>query len=671
MQELQRIVKSASDKMRADDNTKGTAKYLEHFSWLLFLKVFEQVEDDKELVAEVDGVSYSRVIESPYKWSDWARGQYSGDELIEFVINELFPYLRARNETDAHRKIARLFDGVSVVMKSGYVLAEVLKIVDRIEFRENSDYHSMSVIYETLLAQMGSDSGWSGEHYTPRPLIEFMVDIVNPQIGERVLDPCSGSGGFLVEAFEHLQPQVATTQDDLVLHRSSLFGQDSGEFPFLLGTMNLLLHGVTEPNIEHRNALERDIRHITQAEQFEVILTNPPFGGAEHPQVQRNFPIKSSSTQLLFMQLILAKLRDSGRLGVVLPESFLSNEGVFAGFRKQMLEQWNVHTIVSVPAKGIWYKDVKTDLVFIDGPGPTEEILYVEIQPPAGAKNFSRVRKPLTSEAMAPYAAIVRERIEGESSWLVDVADLGEDCDLRPIKPAGESPLTLQDAAERLERVREALPNLTASVGLLDNTLGFDPGEQLEGYETRPLSSCLTQRRDAVRVVDDMNYKRVRVSFHGRGLFLRDEVLGRQIKTKTQYLVEAGQFVVAEIDARLGGMGMVPEELHGAIVSSHYFAFDLDESVCRPGWLALLSESEFIAGSLSAKGATNYASVRPDDILASLVPMPAPVEQDRVLSLVEAASAGHRAARKISDELETILQEVRLGSLAGQLASRE
>lgn len=377
--------------------------------------------------------------------------------------------------------------------------------------------------------------------------------------------------------------------------------------------------------------------------------------------------MKSSSTQLLFMQLILASLKENGRLGVVLPESFLSNDGVFQTFREKMLREWRVHTIVSVPAKGIWYKDVKTDLVFIDGAGPTEEILYVEVQPPPGAKNFSRVRKPLTSDALEPYLDLVKERRESECSWLVKVNELPEGSDLRPRRPEGESELTLADAATRLDRVRQRVPIVSDAVQLLEDTLAtLDEGTD-DGYPSVPLRDVLRLSRDRITMIDEEPYKRLRITLHGKGIVLRDEVLGREVKTKTQYLVRAGQFVVAEIDAKVGGMGLVPDDLDGAIVSSHYFAFDIVEEKCVAGWLDLMARSGHITRMFAAKGATNYASVRPEDVLELEVPLPSVEEQARLLRLLDAASAAGAAAAQVSDEMATVLQEFRLASLAGRL----
>lgn len=665
--DLVALVKSASNKMRADDNTKSMPRYLEHFSWLLFLKVFEEVESEAELVAEIDGHSYDRVIRAPYRWTDWTRRGLTGDDLVQFVLDDLFGYLRSLSGSRQGTKIAEIFEGVSTVMKSGYVLAEVIDIVNKVDFRAADDYHAMSVLYESLLAEMGSDAGWSGEHYTPRPVIEFMVDVVGPEIGESVYDPCSGSCGFLVAALEHLQPRASTVADYEVLQASTLYGQEAGELPYLLGTMNLMLHGARSPQVIRTNSLEQDIRSIGPDQRHDIVLTNPPFGGSEHPQVQQNFPLKSSSTQLLFMQHILAKLKRSGRLGVVLPESFLSNGGVFKTFREQLLRDWNVHTVVGLPAKGIWYKDVKTVVLFADSDGPTDEVLFVEVSPPEGQKNFTK-RKPLTRERLAPFLSLVQSREEGDASWTESIDDLiARDLDLRPLRPAPDPALSVADAAERIERIGPAGMVLRDAEASLRDVVIRASGEPQAEWPVRRLSTHLTPRKERIRLDDDETYRRVRVSLHGRGLFLRDEVRGTEVKTKTQYLVHGGQFLVAEIDAKVGGVGVVPDHLDGAIVSSHYFAFDVDQSQCRLGWLNILSRTEYFVRQIAAKGATNYASVRPDDVLAWEVPLPEPGAQDALIAFVSEAQAMRDAAQSLAENAEMILGDVGLAVVSGLL----
>ncbi len=663
--ELITLIKAASNKMRADDNTKSTPKYLEHFSWLLFLKVFEQVDNEASLVAEIDGHSYQPVIRSPYCWSEWTRKKVTGDELVHFVTDDLFPHLRSLSGRPEARKVAEIFNGVTTVMKSGYVLAEVIDIVAKVDFHDTDEFHAMSVVYESLLAEMGSDAGWSGEHYTPRPIIEFIVAVVDPHVRETVYDPCSGSCGFLVAALTHLLQHVSTVDDHERLQRGTLFGQESGELPYLLGTMNLLLHGARSPDVIRTNSLEQDIRSIAPSDQHDVVLTNPPFGGSEHPQVQQNFPIKSSSTQLLFMQHILAKLKKDGRLGVVLPESFLSNGGVFETFRQQLLRDWNVHTIVGMPAKGIWYKDVKTVLLFADGGGPTSEILFVEVSPPEGQKNFTK-RKPLTRERLAPYLQIVRERVEGDKSWIVSVKAIeARGWDMRPLRPLADPALSVADAAQRIQAITPDVDEITRRAEALRAILQETAAKGSLEWVQVPLGKAMALNKDRITIDDAQEYRRVRVALHGRGLFLRDVVHGSEIKTKTQYLVRTDQLLVAEIDAKVGGMGLVPQELDGAIVSSHYFAFDIDENQCTLGWMDLLCRAGHFVRLIAAKGATNYASVRPDDVLGWEIPLPDRAVQEALVGVGDDARAMNDAAQRLAADTEAILADIRLAGVAG------
>jgi type I restriction enzyme M protein len=505
-QELETLIKRASDKMRADDNTKLVTKYIEHISWLLFLKVFEVIEDEREVLDP----GYARVLEDGYQWSDWARRDWSASDLINFIHQDLFPYLRGLNTTPLKGIIATVFSGITTVMKSGFTLKEVIATVDEMEFHSIAEVHTLSLIYESLLARFGSEAGWSGEFYTPRPIVELMVTVTAPAIGERVYDPATGSGGFLVEAFEHMRQSEETLQDHQQLQEATFYGQESGELPFLLGTMNLILHGLTSPTLVRRNTLEEDIRQIRAQDQFDIVLTNPPFGGTENPQVQQNFPLRSSSTQLLFMQHILGKLKRSGRAAVVLPESFLSNEDVFQIFRRRMVDEWNVHTIVSLPAKGIWYKPVKTVLLFLTGGEPSPEILYVEVSPPEGQKNFTK-RKPLTREVLEPYLELILERKESGSSWLTSLHQLEEQgLDLRPQRPSPDPQLSLADARTRLVASTPLYEGLGSDLSTLESAMRTAETAGISDFELVPLRAFLRQSKDKIMVRDTERYKRVR-----------------------------------------------------------------------------------------------------------------------------------------------------------------
>jgi type I restriction enzyme M protein len=326
-QQLEALIKTASDKMRADDNTKLVTKYIEHLSWLLFLKVHEAMENEQVILDP----SYVRIINGDYRWSSWTSRDWRADELITFVNDQLFPYLRALNSSKAGQLVATLFAGVTTVMKSGFGLKEVVEIVDKIDFHAPQDVHTVSVVYESLLSRLGRDASWSGEFYTPRPIVRLTVQVVDPALGERVYDPAAGSAGFLAEAFEHMRSGERTLDDYDRLRTQTFFGQESGELPFLLGVMNMILHGVSLPNLVRRNTLQEDI------------LTNPPFGGRENPQIQQNFPAKSSATEVLVLQHVMAFLKQGGRVGIVLPDGILFREdGAFARVRKRLVDDFHL-----------------------------------------------------------------------------------------------------------------------------------------------------------------------------------------------------------------------------------------------------------------------------------------------------------------------------------------
>lgn len=345
----------------------------------------------------------------------------------------------------------------------------------------------------------------------------------------------------------------------------------------------------------------------------------------------------------------------------------MSNSGVFETFRKRLLSEWNVHTIVALPAKGIWYTDVKTVLLFVDGQGPTSEVLFVEVVPPIGQKNFTK-KKPLTFAVLEPYLDVVRARENGEHAWSESLDALAmRGYDLRPLRPAPDPSLSVKDADERIGVIRDQLSPLVDDLSSLEASVRQGLEGEGQMWETAKLADILTQRKDKITISDDETYKRVRVALHGRGLFLRDQVKGTEIKTKTQYLVSPRQLLVAEIDAKLGGLGIVPKELDRAIVSSHYFTFDLDEEKCLLDWLDLICRSEYLVRQIGAKGATNYASIRPEQLLALEIPLPATDDQRALARLIRTAQNVEAAASQIASAAATVLDDVRLGVLAGLL----
>ena len=417
----------ACDIMRRDDGTTGIMEYMEQLSWLLFLKVFEAIEDRYETEADLKGIQYTPIIDKEFRWSFWTRKDWAGQEIVEFVNTKLFPYLRTLSGSPEKEIIAALFLEIpGNRMKSPYNLRDVVAIVDEVNFQNVDDVHTVSHIYEDLLKRMGSENRMAGEFYTPRPIVRFMVQVIDPKIGETVYDPACGSAGFLVESYLHMkESRSLTIEDHQTLQRKTFFGQEKKPLPCLLGIMNMILHEVLTPNIRRKNTLEDNIRHIPEEERFNVILTNPPFGGKENRQIQQNFPVQSQATELLFLEHIMKKLKVGGHCGMVVPEGTLFRGDAFANVKKELLERFNLHSIVSLPA-GVFlpYSGVKTNLIFFERPGPTKGIWFYEILPPEGQK-FTK-GNPIQDEHFEDCRAKLKERAISKQSWIVPVEKIIE-----------------------------------------------------------------------------------------------------------------------------------------------------------------------------------------------------------------------------------------------------
>ena len=326
-------------------------------------------------------------------------------------------------------------------MLSGYLLRDVVNKVNEINFASSDDIHTMAHLYESMLKDMRDAAGDSGEFYTPRPVIRFMVQQVAPRLGEVVLDPACGTGGFLVETLEELEPEVETTQQRRKLH-GNLRGIEKKPLPYLLGMMNLVLHGVGRPNIIRDNALSRPITQISRAERVDVVLTNPPFGGEEEKSIQANFPAdkQTAETAWLFLQLVIRRLKDGGRCGIVVPNGILFGDGVGARIKAQLLTECSLHTVVRLP-DGVFepYTAIPSNLLFFDKTGRTKEVWFYEIPPPEGRKKYTKT-KPMRFEEFADCQAWWDDRAESERAWRVPIADVegnGYSLDLRnPNRPA-------------------------------------------------------------------------------------------------------------------------------------------------------------------------------------------------------------------------------------------
>lgn len=429
----------ACDILRRDNNCGGVMEYIEHLAWLLFLRFLDAQEEEWETQAQLAGRNYSRILDGDLRWSNWATKDWPADELLKFVHGRLIPYLQSLGGDPFRDTIRSIFAERNVIVcASGYNLKEVLAIINEVDFHSQDDIFTVSQVYEELLRRLGNENRLAGEFYTPRPVVRFMVELVDPKIGETVYDPACGTCGFLAQAYLWMKRNEKTVEDHQTLQYRTFYGQEKKPIPALLGLMNMVLHGVTAPRVVRRNTLEENVRSVT--DRYDVILTNPPFGGVEGRHIQANFPIQSYATELLFLQHIMKKLkpRDGARCGMVVPEGTLFRLGAFAEVKRNLLEQFNLHTVVSLPPGTFApYSDVKTALLFFERPGPTKEIWYYEVPLPTGLKKFSK-GNPIQDEHFSEARKLwklwdayrrgqgPREACLSEHSWIVAVDQIKE-----------------------------------------------------------------------------------------------------------------------------------------------------------------------------------------------------------------------------------------------------
>jgi len=420
--ELARKIERVCEIMRADG--LYLLQYIEQLSWLVFLKIFEDLEEEFRLEVEIEGKPYQPIIDPKYSWSNWARKDMRAEDLANFIERELLPYFKSLHGTKEKELISSIFAEVRQHMRSPYALKEVISMIDEIDFTNPEDSHALSQIYEELLMLMGKEGGAAGEYYTPRPIVRLMVKIVDPKVGETVFDPFCGSCGFLVEAFKHMkQKKTLTASEQKFLEESTFYAQELKFLPYLIGTMNCILHGILTPNIQRRNTFEENVV-ITPAKRYDVILTNPPFGGRIGKNLQNNLPVKTGSSELGALEFCMRKLNKGGRCGIVIPEGILFRGGAYARVKKELLENFNVHTIISLPAGVFAYispkggTGPKANLLFFDRTGTTKEIWYYELQ-----GDYTKA-KPIKDEDLIDCFEKWKDRKISENSWIVPVEEV-------------------------------------------------------------------------------------------------------------------------------------------------------------------------------------------------------------------------------------------------------
>lgn len=427
---LSAVIKSARDIMRKDAGLNGDLDRLPQLSWLLFLRAFDAMEQSRKVWDD----DFRPAIITKFQWRTWAANpDFTGDDLLQFVNGELLPHLRGLHSDqagDPRNVLSTVFKDIRNQMLSGYLLRDLLNQIQKIDFTSSDDIHTMAFLYESILKEVRDAAGDSGEFYTPRPVIRFMVEQSFLELDDKILDPACGTGGFLVEAYDELKSKAKGTALQQQLW-SDLRGIEKKPLPYLLCMMNLILHGVESPAIIRDNALIRMLNEVGPSSKVDVVLTNPPFGGEEEDSVSQRFAqgLRTKETSVLFLQAILAKLKPGGRCAVVLPHGVLDDKGGAEKTRERLLRECNLHTIVRLP-QGVFapYTPIPANLLFFEKTGPTKEVWFYETALPEGRKGYAKT-KPMRYEEFSSCAEWWggkdrADRLENEHAWRVPIADI-------------------------------------------------------------------------------------------------------------------------------------------------------------------------------------------------------------------------------------------------------
>jgi len=435
---FEQTFKNIDDILHKDAGCSSELDYVEQTSWILFLKYLDDLEKDKKTVAKLAGKPFTGIISTEYQWETWAipkdkdgkvdhHKELTGDDLKEFVDQKLFPYLRkfkttAQGPDTIEYKIGEIFGELKNKIQSGYNLREVINLIDQLRFRSHADKHEMSHLYEDKIRNMGNAGRNGGEYYTPRPLIRAIVKVVAPKIGDKIYDGAVGSAGFLCEAFEYLKTTKSlTTKDADILQKKTFYGKEKKPLAYIIGTMNMILHGIEAPNIIHTNTLAENISDIQDKDRVDVILANPPFGGKERKEVQQNFPIRSGETAFLFLQHFIKMLKAGGRAGVVIKDTFLSNTDKAAiSVRKLLLESCNLYAALSCPRGAFLGTGEKTVVLFFEKGTPTRKIWYYELDP---NRNLGKTN-PLNDDDLAEFVKLHKTFSNSSKSWSVGIKSI-------------------------------------------------------------------------------------------------------------------------------------------------------------------------------------------------------------------------------------------------------
>ncbi len=463
--------KNIDNVLRTDSGSATELDYVEQTSWILFLKYLDDLEETKKQEAALSGKKHNYILETQYRWDSWAcpktkdgeldhHKAKTGDDLNDFVNQKLFPYLKRFKNPDADAntieyKIGEIFSELKNKIVSGYKLREILNIVDGMHFRKYEEEHELSHLYEAKIAKMGNAGRNGGEYYTPRPLISTIVKVVDPKIGETIYDGACGSAGFLVESFNYLtQNQTKLSSSQMaILQNKTFYGREIKSLAYIIGIMNMILHGIEAPNIRHIDTLAQNINDIQEKDRYNVVLANPPFGAGIGREIQQNFPIKTGETAFLFLQHFIKILKAGGRAGIVIKNTFLSNtDNASVSLRKLLLESCDLHTVLDLPGGVFAGAGVKTVVLFFEKGKSTKRVWYYQLNL---GRNLGK-GNPLSEADLAEFLKLEKAKAKGTNSWSVDVIDIDKETfDLSVKNPNKKDETVLREPKEIIAEMQK------------------------------------------------------------------------------------------------------------------------------------------------------------------------------------------------------------------------
>ena len=467
---FEQTFKNIDDILRKDAGCSTELDYAEQSSWILFLKWLDDYEKDKKTKAKLENKKFKPILDKEFQWSSWAivktkEGKVdfnkilTGPDLKKFVDDKLFPYLSSfRNKAESldtlEYKIGEIFSELKNKLQDGYTLRDIINEIENLQFRSNKQKHELSSLYEDRIKNMGNAGRNGGEYYTPRPLIKSIVKVINPKVGETIYDGAVGSAGFLVEAFEHISQSKSLTTTELKnLQTKTLYGVEKKTLAYIIGIMNMILHGIESPNIIHKNTLEDNIQEIQNKDRVDIILANPPFGGKEKEQIQENFPIKTGESAYLFLQHFIKKLKIGGKAAIVIKNTFLSNmDKASVALRKQLIEECNLYIVLDLPKGTFIGTGVSTVVLFFEKGKPTNKIFHYKLNP---GRNMGK-SNPLNEKDLVEFINLSKKQQLGENSWIVDIKNIDtKTYELKVINPNNTEKIDRRSAQEIIKDIED------------------------------------------------------------------------------------------------------------------------------------------------------------------------------------------------------------------------